>query len=162
MLKVCYKSAVSQQLEESSIDGLRGVFRVPGESVGVLAEGVHVLAVAYQLFDFPSGGRFDPPKKKCVPNSMKFFSNAGLALKGPPPPYYRIPLLFQQPFPCPFPSPPLFQHGTGKARQHERPDCILILALCFLTVDVDRSAHIHRVALHICPAQPQQLPAASL
>ena len=25
-------------------------------------------------------------------------------------------------------------------------------------MDVDRSAHIHRVALHICPAQPQQLP----
>ena len=25
-------------------------------------------------------------------------------------------------------------------------------------MDVDRSANIHRVALHICPAQPQQLP----
>ena len=60
---MCYKSAVSQQLEESSIDGLRGVFRVPGESVGVLAEGVHVLAVAYQLFDFALWQRLDHTDK---------------------------------------------------------------------------------------------------
>ena len=60
---MCYKSAVSQQLEESSIDGLGGVFRVPGESVGILAECVHVLAVAYQLFDFALWQRLDHANK---------------------------------------------------------------------------------------------------
>ena len=49
--------------EESSIDGLGGVFRVPGESVGILAECVHVLAVAYQLFDFALWQRLDHTNK---------------------------------------------------------------------------------------------------
>ena len=60
---MCYKSAVSQQLEKSSIDGLGGVLCVPGQSVAVLAECVHVLAVAYKLFDFALWQRLDHADK---------------------------------------------------------------------------------------------------
>ena len=50
-----YRLGVLQDLQEHTVDRLGSMFSVPGQSVGVYAKGVHVLAVAYEVFDFPGG-----------------------------------------------------------------------------------------------------------
>lgn len=51
LLSLC----VFQHLQEYTVDRFGSVFSVSGQSVGVHAKGVHVLAVAYKVFDFPGG-----------------------------------------------------------------------------------------------------------
>lgn len=57
-----YFSAV-QQLHKYRIDGLRGLHILTRQSVAVLAECVHVLAVAYKRLDLPGGQRLDRGNK---------------------------------------------------------------------------------------------------
>ena len=44
-----------QQLQKHAVDGLRGLCVLTGQSVAVHAEGVHVLAVPYKVFDLTGG-----------------------------------------------------------------------------------------------------------
>ena len=50
----------------------------------------------------------------------------------------------------------ILQHAPCPGGECKRPDSILVLALCFFPVNIDRTGDIHHAAVNIFPAQAQQ------
>jgi hypothetical protein len=54
-----YGLGVFQHAKKHAVDSPRGVFCIACKGVSVHAEGVHILAVAYKVFDLPGRQRLD-------------------------------------------------------------------------------------------------------